>query len=415
MTSGGSYQAVILTAIPVEYEAVRAHLANFRQEMHPSGTIYERGNFTANNQSWDVLIGETGIGNTRAAVETVRVIEYFKPSLILFIGVAGGLKDVKLGDVVAATKVYGYESGKAGRKFRPRPDVRNSTHRMEQRARAESKRREWFQRLETTFPDPTSIPRVHVAPIASGNQVAASMDSALGNLLRLHYSDAVAVEMEGYGFLEALRAYPQIDALIVRGISDMVDNKTEADAKHYQEVAARHAAAFSFEVLAKLDVDVLQPDGLVSSGQQQVSQSTQYQTVRLEERQVLQPAATAESLLQEFRAALPGYKSQIERIRAYFDETGYIIPHRYRKFMESLDSIGRHVQMLCKHASKLNIYDSARLFTIRDQIRALRLELQKFRPTFQPIEPSRQRREDGRSREAISAKCKALISNLERF
>jgi nucleoside phosphorylase len=151
MPDGELRRVAILSAIRIEYEAVRARLANLHQEIHQSGTIYERGDFTANGQSWDVLIGETGMGNTRAAVETITVIEYFKPSLILFVGVAGGLKDVKLGDVVAATKVYGYESGKAGRKFQPRPDVRSSTHRMEQRARAEARRKDWLQRLEESF------------------------------------------------------------------------------------------------------------------------------------------------------------------------------------------------------------------------------------------------------------------------
>src|SRR5260370_22408135 len=124
MPDGGLRRVVILTAIPVEYQEVRAHLTKLRQEMHQSATVYERGDFITNDQSWDVLIVETGVGNTKATAESVRAIEYFKPSLVLFVGVAGGLKDVKLGDVVAATKVYGYESGKADPIFRPRPDVR---------------------------------------------------------------------------------------------------------------------------------------------------------------------------------------------------------------------------------------------------------------------------------------------------
>src|SRR5579859_4583490 len=153
MPDGGLRRVVILSAIRIEYQAVRAHLTNLRQEIHQSGTIYERGDFTANGQSWDVLIGETGVGNARAAAETVRAIEYFKPSLILFVGVAGGLKDVKLGDVVAATKVYGYESGKAETIFLPRPDVGRSTHRMIERARAEARRDDWLQRLDGPPPE----------------------------------------------------------------------------------------------------------------------------------------------------------------------------------------------------------------------------------------------------------------------
>src|SRR5579864_2587560 len=103
MLEGGPRRVVILTAIRIEYQAIRAHLANLRQEEHPSGTIYERGTFKAHDQTWEVLLVEAGSGNARATAETVRAIENFRPGIALFVGVAGGLKDVKLGDVVAAT------------------------------------------------------------------------------------------------------------------------------------------------------------------------------------------------------------------------------------------------------------------------------------------------------------------------
>jgi hypothetical protein len=60
--------AVILTALPVEYMAVRTHLADLREEMHPQGTIYERGKFVANATSWEVGIVEVGAGNAGAGV-----------------------------------------------------------------------------------------------------------------------------------------------------------------------------------------------------------------------------------------------------------------------------------------------------------------------------------------------------------
>src|SRR5260370_42575463 len=101
--------AVILTALPVEYEAVRTYLKNLREKVH-EGTIYELGRFQSGDRSWEVAIAEIGMGNPGAASAAERAIAYFKPRLVLFIGVAGGLKDVHIRDVVAAYKSFGYET-----------------------------------------------------------------------------------------------------------------------------------------------------------------------------------------------------------------------------------------------------------------------------------------------------------------
>ncbi len=242
--------AVILTAIPSEYMAVRAHLTDLKEEMHPKGTIYERGKFYSDGQEWEVGIVETGAGNSPAALEAERAIAYFNPDVILFVGVAGGIKDVKLGDVVAATKVYGYESGKVAQTFRPRPDVGLSSYSLEQRARAEAKKTDWLARVSSS-----ASPRVFVAPIAAGEKVVANKESDLFKFLQHNYGDALAVEMEGSGILQAAHANQQVSALIIRGISDLIDGKREADEGGYQEIAVGHASAFAFEVLAKLELN----------------------------------------------------------------------------------------------------------------------------------------------------------------
>jgi hypothetical protein len=70
--------------------------------------------------------------------------------------------------------------------------------------------------------------------------------------VKKHYSDTLAVDMEDYGFLEAAHANPSIDALVIRGISDLINNKGITDKLGWQEKAARNASAFAFEVLARL-------------------------------------------------------------------------------------------------------------------------------------------------------------------
>jgi purine-nucleoside phosphorylase len=92
---------VILTALQVEYMAVREHLTSLKEDIHPQGTVYERGLFTTGNQMWDVVIAQIGAGNSGVAAEVERAIARYSPRVILFVGVAGGIKkSLKLGDIV---------------------------------------------------------------------------------------------------------------------------------------------------------------------------------------------------------------------------------------------------------------------------------------------------------------------------
>lgn len=243
--------AVIVVALDAEYKAVRSHLKDLIEEHHPKGNVYGRGVFASDTGNWVIRIVQTRKGDVKAAVQTERAISFLnlRPNVVIFLGVAGGIKDVRLGDVVVAEKVYAYEAGKDGSSFQPRPEIGVPAFRLIEQAQAEAKKDDWVRRIKSTA---GSAPHVFIGPIAAGEKVIGSKLSTTYKFVRKNYGDSLAVDTEDYGFLQAAHANPDVDALVIRGISDLISKKRLTDELGWQEKAARNASAFAFEVLAKL-------------------------------------------------------------------------------------------------------------------------------------------------------------------
>jgi formylglycine-generating enzyme required for sulfatase activity/purine-nucleoside phosphorylase len=267
------FRAVIFTALAIEYKAVVAFLTD-RRELILQEEIYEIGQFTASGSIWSVGIVQLGASNLSASIEAERVIAYFSPHVILFVGVAGGIKDVALGDVVVSTEVCGYEFDKTGTRSNLL-QVRLGSYGMEQHVRAEAQKSDWLERL-ASVPSPT--PKVYVAPILFGEKVVALNRSEVSQFLKSIHRKALAVEMEGYSFqiLQELRR--PVSAGVVRGISDLIDNRDDAQWSEpepiRQEKAAQHASAFAFQLLANFVPDQVLTDSQVNLEQPQETYET---------------------------------------------------------------------------------------------------------------------------------------------
>ena len=248
-----AWTAVVLSAIGVEYMAARAFLTQVETLVHPAGTVYETGRFAAGDVEWTVVLAETGTGNNIAAIETSRALDAFRPSVAMFIGVAGGVKDVEVGDVVAADYVYGYESSKVTETFQPRIKTFGCGYPLVQRARAIRRSDRWHERIRSG-----EKPQGYVGPIASGEQVIAGSNTQTHALLQDHCGDTLAVEMEGWGFLFAAHTNGDVPAIVIRGISDLTEDKDPDRDRARQPIAANHAAAFAFELLASIEAPATQ-------------------------------------------------------------------------------------------------------------------------------------------------------------
>ena len=238
---------VILTALELEGGAVRAHLRHVRLHHHAAGTVFEVGMLAA-RPDCEVALAVIGMGTANAAVITERAIAEFRPSAVLFVGIAGGLRNwIALGDVVVATRVHAYQGGRVdGDEFLVRPQSWDTSHRLVQLAKLVSRSKAWPGAEE-------SLAEVHFEPIAAGEVVLNSTTAPEHARLRTHYNDAVAVEMESSGVALAGHLHESTPTAAVRGISDLADgNKVQADSGGWQTTAAANAAAFAVGLVAAI-------------------------------------------------------------------------------------------------------------------------------------------------------------------
>jgi nucleoside phosphorylase/ADP-ribose pyrophosphatase YjhB (NUDIX family) len=239
--AGRTPMIVMLTAMNLEYDAIRARLSGIATHTHPMGTRFEVGNL---GDGCQVALALTGKGNQSAAVLAERAAAEFSPVAIIFVGVAGALQpQLGLGDVVVATHVYAYHGATSqddGLTARPR--TWELSHRVHQIAAHVERTGDWARQLHGD----AAPPRVHFGPVAAGEIVHYSAVSDARQWLREHYSDAIAVEMEAAGVAQAGHLNDALPTIMVRGISDYADqSKLTTDRAGWQPRAAANAAAFA--------------------------------------------------------------------------------------------------------------------------------------------------------------------------
>lgn len=253
-----AFRAVLLTALRVEYNAVRKLLANERKVTAADGTMYRVGSLALKPGidtviDWEIAIHRSQAGQAQAALETEKIIQAHKPDVVIFVGVAGGRPGkVELGDLVIPSEIGYFESGKvtsAG--FIDRQRKYYPSRSLFQAAQVESDDTDWLRWLKSAAPN--QPPTVHMEPIVTGEKVITHTGSDLWKFIEAEFDQAVAIEMEGHGFMLAAHAN-SAESLVVRGISDLVDDKNSPVVRdgERQEIASDRAAAFVAQLLHNL-------------------------------------------------------------------------------------------------------------------------------------------------------------------
>jgi nucleoside phosphorylase len=235
--------AIVFVAIPVEYAAVIPHLRDLEEFDAPDGQTYEFGYVDTPDSTWKVIVVETGDGNNKAAAYVAKCIAEFKPDVTIFCGIAGGVKDVRLGDVVVGTTIYFYDRIKEDDVTRARPtDTIQANEKLLQKARH-------VARLHARSADLAY--QVFLKPIATGGALVANPKSKVAELIANNYNDSLAVETEGSGYMMSAHIFAT-PGIVIRAASDLLANKAATDRAGWQRNAAENAADFTFRLLKRL-------------------------------------------------------------------------------------------------------------------------------------------------------------------
>jgi nucleoside phosphorylase len=240
---------LILSALQTECSAVEEFLPQRKLVHDEAGHDYEVG--VLETESGKVRVAFMDIaakGNDAAAAATAAALCSVKPKVAVFVGIAGGRKDVEVGDIIVACKVYRYDSGKDTDAFASRPEAAMSSPRLVRHARRVARSNSWSHRAELV--DWAFTPRVHFGATAAGEKVVGN-NSHTAKLVDRSYSDSLGVDMEDAGFLCALEG-THVDGIVIRGVSDLLKGEHAIPEDDRQAIAAKYAAAFAFEVLRTL-------------------------------------------------------------------------------------------------------------------------------------------------------------------
>lgn len=230
----------ILCAIPQEREVLAAAMADSGPA--PPGVA-------GRLDGYEVVLAEAGIGKVNAAVTATLVIERYRPRVLVFTGVAGGLDpSLDVGDVVVGKRTIQHDAGVL-------QDGRILTHQAGHIPFFNPSDRLGYsppddlldrvrERLESLQLDPIEAaggrrPRIVVGTILTGDQFLV----CTATRARLHTEfSAQAVEMEGAAVAQVSERLG-VPALVTRALSDLAGADSDLDFARFLPRVASNSAA----------------------------------------------------------------------------------------------------------------------------------------------------------------------------
>ena len=208
-----------------------------------------------------VLACFAGAGNNDAAAVTATLLTELKPSNVMMLGIAAGIRQkCALGEVILVERVVAYEGQAlvAGGKIESRPEITRLTMKVRQdlsnylssRQHLESRLTNSYKDLDIVFPidiDSDLLPKSVIpktATIGSGEKLLRDPDKFMA--IRELHGKIEAAEMEAAGLFAACASHNK-PVLMIRGISDFGDAHKD---NRFHLIAAKAAAAVTVDYIA---------------------------------------------------------------------------------------------------------------------------------------------------------------------
>lgn len=228
-----------------------------QQEQRIEGMRFVSGRFNGRR----TVIAWTGIGKINAAMTTTLMLEHFRPSEVLFTGIAGAVNpELGPGDIVIGLKTAHHDSGvlrPEGLTYEGARNPFDGWHnpvflpaderllKFAERAAQQAK----FEAIDTVSGKRT--PKIIKGVIVTGDIFVASTEKCAE--LREDLG-ADAVEMEGAAAAQI--CYQQkVPCLVIRSISDSADEGAISDKQTFHIMAAKNSASLVAEVVRLLALE----------------------------------------------------------------------------------------------------------------------------------------------------------------
>lgn len=197
------------------------------------------------------------MGVTWSSQVATRIIEKFKPKMLLMTGICAGVEGkTTLGDIIIGDPVWDWGAGKIAEDengkviFLPDPHQLDINRKVRESFRAISQDQDFLQSLVLSWKknEITVIPKIKIAPMACGSSVIATQ-ATVADIVEKHRK-VTAIEMESYAVMATAASY-DIYGAVIKSVCDMGDKHKADDIQNYCAYTSA-SVAMNF-IINKLD------------------------------------------------------------------------------------------------------------------------------------------------------------------